>query len=108
MIELAYPPSILNPNNRTHWARKNSIAKAYKHDCLWRLKISRPERMMRFTVQFFPPDRRGRDRDNAIASFKYGQDALAQFWNVNDKDFEITYLPFGEPVKGGKVLICLA
>lgn len=106
MIEFAYPPSVLNPNNKTHWAKKASIAKAYKHDCLWRLKQYKPTKALKFTVQFFPPDRRGRDRDNAIASFKWGQDALAEYWGVNDKDFEITYLQFGEPVKGGKVVIC--
>lgn len=106
MIELPYPPSILNPNRPAHWTKKAASAKRYKNSCYLLLVSQQPKPSRKFTLQFFPPDKRPRDRDNAIAAFKYGQDALAAYWEINDKEFEITYLPFGAPVKHGKVIIC--
>lgn len=58
----------------------------------------------KFKVTFHPPDKRKRDRDNIIASFKAGQDGLADAWGIDDNEFEITYA-LGEPRKGGAVIV---
>lgn len=56
------------------------------------------------TITFHPPTKRRYDLDNRIASFKAGQDGIAQALAVDDSRFEPTYKR-GEPVKGGKVVV---
>ncbi|NQZ15114.1 MAG: endodeoxyribonuclease RusA [Alphaproteobacteria bacterium] len=103
-IELPYPPSVLNPNRKAHWAVKHKAQKKYKSDCMWSLKGTKP--MKEFRVNFFPPTSHRRDQDNAIAAFKYGIDAMAAEWGIDDSEFIIHFAPqFGAPVKGGKVVI---
>lgn len=102
-LELPYPPPILNPNNKSHWAPKHKSFKKYKSDCA--LLASQVEPLKEFRITFFPPTAHRRDRDNAISAFKAGQDGLALAWGVDDSEFIITYAPFGAPVKGGKVVI---
>jgi len=102
-LELPYPPSILNPNYKAHWGSKYKSAMGYKRDCMILAKQVEP--MMAFKITFFPPTAHKRDRDNIIAAFKYGQDGLAAAWGLDDSQFEITYAPIGEPVKGGAVVI---
>jgi crossover junction endodeoxyribonuclease RusA len=105
-LELPFPPPDLNPNGRSHWAKKARVAKKYKNDCLMLLSRSRKELAGRdeFSITFCPPDRHRRDRDNAIAAFKWGSDAIADVCGVDDSKFRITYA-WGEPVKGGLVII---
>ncbi|MAI17121.1 MAG: hypothetical protein CBC71_06175 [Rhodobacteraceae bacterium TMED111] len=103
MIELPYPPKELNPNKRLHWADKNKHKKAYFNSC-YLLALGKQEGM-KFSIEFCPPCNRKRDRDNIIASFKAGQDALAKAWGVDDANFEIIYKPIGKPVKDGCVKI---
>lgn len=38
-------------------------------------------------LDFYPPDRRARDDDNMIASFKAGRDGIALALGINDKRF---------------------
>jgi crossover junction endodeoxyribonuclease RusA len=38
-------------------------------------------------LEFYPPDRRPRDDDNMVASFKAGRDGIAQAMGINDKRF---------------------
>lgn len=103
MLELPFPPSKLNPNRKTHWFEKGNIARKYRRDCGWLAKTHPP--LKKFTITFHPPDKRKRDRDNYIAAFKAGQDGLADAWGIDDSQFEITYAPLGEPIKGGKVVV---
>ena len=103
IITLPYPPAKLNPNRRLHWAQKSKIAKKYRSDCGF--IASQFPKAMAFKITFHPPCRRKRDRDNVIAAFKAGQDGLADAWGVDDSQFEITYAPLGEVVKGGAVII---
>lgn len=104
-VELPFPPSILNPNRRAHWAVKAKAFKKYKNDCLWMLKAQKPPQSRTFKMTFYPPSKRRYDRDNLIGACKALQDALATYWQIDDSEFEITYGPIGEPVKGGKVVI---
>lgn len=107
IIELPWPPKVLSPNKRAHWATKAVAAKKYKNDCLVMLASQRPELTKKFSIIFCPPNNIRRDRDNVIAAFKYGQDALAHYWGVDDSEFEINYKPFGDVIKHGRVLVCM-
>lgn len=73
-LTLPYPPKELNPNQKVHWAVKakhaklcRSIAKGiaiqYKGDV--------PIGDLVLDLNFYPPDNRRRDDDNAIASIVY-------------------------------------
>ena len=92
---LPYPPSILSPNKRTHWAPKAKAFKKYKTDCSY---------LLREHYEDFVDNRR-RDMDNALASFKAGIDALSYITGMDDSRFTFT-LAWGEPVKHGAVMVC--
>ena len=104
MIELPYPPTILNPNKRCHWAPKNAAKQKYKGEC--KAIASQFDSMIEFGMRFHPPTKHRRDIDNAIASMKAGIDGLSLAWGIDDSQFLITFpRKFEEPVKGGKVVI---
>lgn len=84
---------------------KARLFKKYKQDCLWLMKSQKPEKNMAFSITFYPPTKAKRDRDNLIAAFKAGQDAIATYWEVDDSNFIIQYNPLGNSVKGGCVII---
>jgi crossover junction endodeoxyribonuclease RusA len=90
-LVLPWPPIALSPNARTHWRKKAPIAKAYKEAC-WALakeaKLVVPDDQgLALWLDFYPPDRRHRDDDNVIASFKAGRDGLALALGIDDKRF---------------------
>lgn len=90
-IILPWPPSELSPNRRTHWAQKSKIAKQYRHACHMLTKQTGAsidwDGDIHLWITFYPPDRRHRDDDNIIASFKAGRDGLADALGVNDRRF---------------------
>jgi len=49
------------------------------------------EGKIRLEIEFYPPDKRKRDQDNMIGSFKAGQDGLADAWNINDNRIKCEY-----------------
>lgn len=106
-LDLPWFPKELMPNFKrsNHWTKYRAKTKKYREDCGWCAKAIKPE-SFDFTVTFYPPDNRKRDRDSIISAFKAGQDGLADAWGVNDNVFNITYA-FGEVVKGGKVTLTL-
>lgn len=115
LIELAWPAKPLSPNfrSRSHWPKTNALAAAKKeawgatkaamnggkfsHDGLTKIP---------FIVTAYPPDRHDRDDDNLNASLKGHRDGIAKALGVDDKFFE-QRLQWGEPVKGGKVVVAL-
>ncbi|MBL4940341.1 MAG: hypothetical protein JKY81_01610 [Colwellia sp.] len=116
-VTLPYPPAKLNPNKRLHWAVKAKAVKAYRHDCYLLAKsvmfstrtkaaicAFACENKLPIKIIFHYPDKRRRDRDNAIASFKAGADGVADAIGVDDADWTPTYL-VGDVVKGGAVVI---
>ncbi len=108
IVRLPYPPAILSPNARPHWAAKAKAVKAYRNECGFELLAQGVNHMpsVAIALTFCPPDRRRRDRDNAIHAFKTGQDAIADITGVDDSKFDVSYTPgFGEPVKGGCVVV---
>ena len=114
MIELPWPDPKLRPNAASpgNWRRKSEAARKYRADCLTLcraqgvkpLKCDEAELTVRIT--FHPPDKRRRDLDNMVASFKQGIDAFAEAIAIDDHRFAYM-IRRGEPVKGGKVVVSL-
>lgn len=115
-FELPWPPKELSPNAGTgwHWSRKHKIGKKYKNDCGWAILnhkhsgdlplIASRDRRLVLHITFHPPTRHRNDKDNLIARFKYGQDAIAGQADLDDSKFEVSH-DIGEPVKGGRVTV---
>lgn len=59
-----------------------------------------------YQVTFYPPDKRHRDDDNMIGSFKAARDGIAAALGVNDRRFKPHYI-FADPEKPGRVEVCL-
>ena len=120
-VMLPWPARELSPNARGHWAKKSTAAKRYRHTCkiktlqeiqasAWdvpalRELVEAGGRVHLF-IDFYPPDRRHRDDDNVIASFKSGRDGLADALKIDDSKFRIhPFLDPDKPVKGGGVWV---
>ena len=108
--QLPWPPSCLSPNARIHWAPKRAATAKYRADCAWASRAAGifdgmilPDPLP-MTITFCPPNKRRRDRDNLIASFKAGQDGLSDAIGLDDSRFVPTYR-VGDVVKGGAVLV---
>jgi crossover junction endodeoxyribonuclease RusA len=105
---LPWPPKELSPNARVHWREKAKLTKAYKTAC-WALTkesgITAPDTTGRLHlwIDFYQPDRRHRDDDNMIASFKAGRDGLALALAVDDRRFVCH--PYVKDQIGGMVKI---
>ncbi len=112
-IELPFPHKVLWPNGRTRspqfrnrefqkhkeWARLATMATL--GPCL---AIPDEERF-RMVVTVYPKTRHAIDKDNASSAMKAYQDGIATAMKVNDSRFEEPRIQFGEPVKGGKVVV---
>lgn len=94
-VTLPWPPKELSPNARTHWRAKAPITKAYKNAC-WALckeagllikPYSTEGGRLHLWLDFYPPDRRARDDDNMVASFKAGRDGIALALGIDDARF---------------------
>ena len=92
-IALPWPPKELSPNARKHWRGLAKAKKAYRDACRVETLLQcrpgylrLPERI-HLTMDFVPPDRRKRDRDNLVASMKSGLDGLADALGINDNRF---------------------
>lgn len=114
MIELPYPAKILWPNGRGHYmARHREFQKHRQWAQAAGLAYLRqfwdavPDRI-HWTVTFYPKTRHPIDDDNARASLKAYQDGLAAAIGVNDNIFSAPTIQWGEPVKGGKVVVEIA
>lgn len=95
-ITLPWPPSGLNPNKRLHYRVKGPITKAYRYACFMLTKQAMQaqpltlsaEGKIELWIDFYPPDKRHRDDDNMIASFKAGRDGIADALGINDRRFK--------------------
>ncbi len=61
---------------------------------------------MVFSIEFFPPDKRRRDDDNMLASFKAGRDGVADALGVDDNKF-VTSFEVCDPVEDGAVRVTI-
>jgi crossover junction endodeoxyribonuclease RusA len=111
-ITLPWPDAVLSPNARPHWAAKARAVKAARQRAGWLVRVSIQQRAkdwprVNVAMTFCPPDKRRRDLDNIIASFKAGSDGIADGLGIDDSLFHCTYA-IGAPVKGGAVHVVLS
>lgn len=107
-LTLPWPPKELSPNARVHWSKKSSAAKSYRSACylLCRLAgIKPPAGRALFSLEFIPPDKRRRDDDNCLASFKSGRDGVAQALGIDDSNFVTQLQISANTIKGGAVRV---
>lgn len=89
-----FPPSILRPNDRSHWAKKNPEKNAYKAQCQiiasqYVEKIGKQN--LPIKLIFCPPNQRW-DIDAMLSAMKPGIDGIAIALNINDKQFRPMWL----------------
>lgn len=97
-VTLPFPSKELNPNQRNHWSVLARAKKKYRELC-WVLALKagiNPEAVKGWEradvhLNFYPPDRRGRDGDNMLAAMKAGIDGLADATGMDDKHFKVTF-----------------
>lgn len=111
-VILPWPPKSVWPNFRsqTHWARTSGLKKARK----WGVVAARASKLrppadgdIALVVTFHRPPRSRPDRDNSLSAVKAYLDGIAEVWGVNDSRFHPT-IAFGDPKKGGEVVVTLA
>jgi crossover junction endodeoxyribonuclease RusA len=109
-LDLPWPSPKLSPNARQHWATAAKAKKAYRARCRAIATaagvgaVLAGKTSLAVDLTFFPPDRRGRDMDNMLASMKSGLDGLADATGIDDRHWRLS-IGVGEPVKGGQVLV---
>lgn len=111
MLVLPWPPAQLSPNARVHWRVRHRAAKHYRQACAILARaacLSVPDGALELHIEFVPPDRRHRDDDNLIASFKAGRDGIADALGIDDRRFKTTPTISEQVVKGGEVRVSIS
>ena len=109
-LNFPWPSPQLSPNARKHWAAAARAKKAYRARCRAIAsaagvgQVLAGKGALEVHLTFFPPDRRGRDWDNMLASMKSGLDGLADAAGVDDRHWRLGF-EVADPVKGGQVLV---
>jgi len=114
MIVLQWPARALHPNSRVHWSTRagaTKIAKSFAHwKTLERVRATKwavPNGRLKLCIVFVPPDKRKRDDDGLIASFKAYRDGIASGLGIDDNRFITQAEVSGETCKGGKVVVTI-
>lgn len=111
VIILPWPDKRLSPNARPHWGAKARAAKSARHAGYFAAKAAKAsitwEGDIHAFITFYPPDRRGRDDDNLIASFKSYRDGIADALGIDDKRIRIHPVLADEIRTGGAVEVVL-
>lgn len=112
-LVLPWPDKKLNPNARLHWRAKHAV-KAPSREAARLIGIEAMQAhgikasdfasdgKLDLIVCFYPPDRRHRDDDNMVGSFKTLRDGLADAFGVNDRRFRAHYF-FHDPDAPGRI-----
>lgn len=118
-VILPWPDRRLSPNARIHWRAKAPVTAKARQDAAYltyeAMNGGVREARQRFAgndpiaykVTFYPPDKRHRDDDSMIASFKAARDGIADALGVNDRRFKPHYF-FEDPCKPGRVEVELS
>jgi crossover junction endodeoxyribonuclease RusA len=109
-VLLPWPPKVLSPNARAHWATRSKAAKSYRNRCFLGAKqvgLAAPAGRLLLVVEFLPPNRQRRDDDNLIAAFKSGRDGLADALGIDDCLFVTQCHLSSEVHQGGAVRVTL-
>ncbi len=91
-VILPWPPRELNPNTGTNWRTKIKFIKDYRLQCRLltqqaKMVVPDGEGSLHLWLTFCPPNRKRRDDDNLIASFKAGRDGIADALGIDDSRF---------------------
>jgi len=110
-LMLLWPSRDLRPNARVHYHRKAKAAKAARQEGMvialaagWH-RITLPEGRLHLWIDFYPPDKRRRDDDGLLASFKPCRDGIADALKIDDNRFVSHPYVKDEVRKGGEVRI---
>lgn len=110
-IDLPWPYRGLSPNARLHWAKKARLMRTYRIECFLLTRASDfippPKGKILLVLEFIQPDKRRRDDDNLIASFKAGRDGVADALRIDDSRFVTQFHISDETTKGGRVRMTL-
>jgi crossover junction endodeoxyribonuclease RusA len=68
--------------------------------------IGLKEDRLAFVITAYPPTKRRMDDDNLIACLKAHRDGIAKALGIDDNRFD-QRLQWGEPVKGGKIVVAI-
>lgn len=108
-ITLPWPDSRLSPNYHGKRRAGFSAKKAAKNAAFYECKKAKAPAMvgpLAVRMEFYPPDFRRRDDDNAIGAMKAARDGIALAVKVDDADWKVTY-DFKVPEKPGCVVVTL-
>ena len=115
LIELGWPAKALwsNFRSRSHWPRSRATAAAVQE--AWGAtkaamrsgKYPHNGERLAFVITAYPPTKRRADDDNVVAAVKPFRDGIARALGIDDKFFD-QRLQWGEPVKGGRVVVEVA
>ena len=107
-LAVPYPPPILNPNARPHWAHKAKVKARYRLLCSMTVEQQLrwlgpdPDRdalllspRLLIEVCAFRVTGQPIDKDNLIAALKSGLDGVAQALELNDARFDFGAVEFG-------------
>ena len=110
IVRLPWPDRKLSPNARVHWAAKAGAVKlARQTACVLTLCQMTPGTQIlanELHLQFCPPDKRRRDRDNMIASAKAYIDGISDAIGIDDYHLSLRFSR-GEPTPGGEVIAAI-
>ncbi len=114
-VDLPWPSASLAPNRKAgkHWGATYALQQRAHQDAKVLTRAAAqaqgyqppPEGDVPIILTFCPPDRRRRDRDNALGACKHALDGAAAALGLDDSRFEPVLLRRGEPVKGGRVVL---
>lgn len=71
--------------------------------CCWHQNV--PEGRLHLWIDFYPPDKRKRDDDGLLASFKPFRDGIADAMRIDDNRFVSHPYVKDEVVRGGEVRV---
>jgi crossover junction endodeoxyribonuclease RusA len=91
---LPWPPPVLSPNRRVHWATlaraKRIYRTAWAYEAMLQGAMKMDAEALHLTITFYAPTRRAYDLDNALARIKNGLDGLADVLGVDDSRWSLT------------------
>jgi|GEM_PF-327111 len=123
---LPWPDKNLSPNQRIHWAKRAQAVKTARqigfnlaHLAGWNRDYFRKinlhlidknsidylTKRYDLMLDFYPPNKRRRDDDNLIASFKPYRDGIASALGMDDFRFRTVATVRAEVIKNGRVKV---
>lgn len=116
MVELAWPAKALWPNasrvGRSHWPKTRAKQTAFQEAwgaakaALGAGKFNHDGGRLSFVITAYPPTKRHADDDNVTSACKPSRDGIAKALGIDDSFFD-QRLQWGEPCKGGKIVVAV-